>query len=82
MSAIDHWFVVLAVDSEPIRGLIEGVVPATYKPPSTTRWCMCKAETKERAIEMAKDAFVGELAPGESLDVASVARLWDLEAVS
>lgn len=80
MSELDHWFVVLAIDKEAIRGFIEGVVPATYKPPSEAVWCMCKAASEERAIEMAKESFVDGLAPGESLEVVSTARLWDLEA--
>jgi hypothetical protein len=81
MSAENHWFVVLAVDKEPIRGFIEGVVPASYKPSSEAVWCMCKADSRERAIEMAEESFCDDLAPGETLDVVSVARLWDLEAV-
>jgi hypothetical protein len=80
--ALNHWFVVLAIDKATIHGFIEGVVPATYKPMSEAVWCMCKADSKERAIEMAKESFADGLASGETLDVVSVARLWDVEAVS
>jgi hypothetical protein len=78
---MDTWFVVLAVDKEPIRGLIEGVVPATYKAPSEARWLMCKAESREAAISLAKAELSPDLLSTESLDVASVARLCDVEAV-
>ncbi len=73
----DYWMVILAVDKAPIRGLIEGVVPASYKPPSTATWAMCKADTKEEAIKMAIEGQQGDLGEGETLAVASVARWCD-----
>ncbi len=78
---MDHWLVILAIDKDPIHTLLEGVVPATYKPTSEARWCMCKAETREDAIELAMDSFRIELDPTQSLAVASVARLCGVEAV-
>jgi hypothetical protein len=77
--AQNHWFVVLAVDKEAVRGFIEGVVPASYKPSSTAVWCMCRADTRERAIEMAMETYADDLAPGESLALASISQLWNSE---
>lgn len=78
---METWLVILALDKEPIHTLIEGVVPATYRPSSEARWCMCKAADREAAIRLAEDSFYGEVFSGERISVVSIARLCDVEAV-
>jgi len=75
------WLVILAIDKEAIRGFYEGVVPMSYKPPSEARWCMVRADTKEKAIELAEESYIDDLAPGESLGVASISRWCDHEVL-
>ncbi|MDF2751699.1 MAG: hypothetical protein K0S82_81 [Gaiellaceae bacterium] len=76
-----HWLVVLTIDKEPIRGLIEGVVPAVYKPTSEARWCMVKAETKARAVALAEESFRPELADDESVSAVSVSAWCESEVL-
>lgn len=79
MSEPNTWLVILAIDKETIRGFYEGVVPMSYKPTSEARWCMVRADTKERAIELAEASHSGDLAPGESFSAASISRWCDHE---